>query len=72
MTPPLPCVCVQPQIPGSMEPGRTALGSPADPGSVEVSAGSGTSCTHKSTMWQILSEIQNAVERSNIINVSIK
>lgn len=54
-----------------MEPERTAPGSPADLGSKETPGGPANSCKEKHTMQDIFSDIQNVVERSNIINVSI-
>ncbi|XP_044023969.1 nesprin-2 isoform X2 [Siniperca chuatsi] len=58
----------QPQIQESMEPERTASGLAADLQAGETAGGSPESYKHKSTMQDILSEIQNLVERSNIIN----
>ncbi|XP_041660769.1 nesprin-2 [Cheilinus undulatus] len=58
----------QPQIQESMEPERTAPGLKADLPAGEVTGGSPESCKHKSTMQDILREIQSLVERSNIIN----
>lgn len=54
-----------------MEPERTAPGSPADLGSKETPGGPANSGKEKHTMQDIFSDIQNVVERSNIINVSI-
>ncbi|XP_014270043.3 nesprin-2a isoform X9 [Maylandia zebra] len=56
------------QIPESMEPERTAPGSPADLGSKETPGGPANSGKEKHTMQDIFSDIQNVVERSNIIN----
>ncbi|XP_041832728.1 nesprin-2-like [Melanotaenia boesemani] len=56
------------QIEESMEPERTAVGFPADLGAGEMTGGSPESCKYRSTMQDILSEIQNLVEKSNIIN----
>nr|XP_014270043.2 nesprin-1 isoform X9 [Maylandia zebra] len=56
------------QIPESMEPERTAPGSPADLGSKETPGGLANSGKEKHTMQDIFSDIQNVVERSNIIN----
>ncbi|XP_039874015.1 nesprin-2 isoform X3 [Simochromis diagramma] len=56
------------QIPESMEPERTAPGSPADLGSKETPSGPANSGKEKHTMQDIFSDIQNVVERSNIIN----
>ncbi|KAM9339272.1 nesprin-2a [Symphorus nematophorus] len=58
----------QPQIQESMEPERTALGLAADLRAGDAAGGSPESCKHKSSMQDILSEIQSCVEKSNIIN----
>ncbi|XP_060907682.1 nesprin-2-like isoform X3 [Labrus mixtus] len=58
----------QPLITESMEPERTAPGLKADPPAGETSGGSQDSRKHKSTMQDILTDIQSLVERSNIIN----
>ncbi|XP_063350729.1 nesprin-2 [Pelmatolapia mariae] len=58
----------QRQIAESMEPESTAPGSPADLGSKKTPGGPANSCKEKHTMQDIFSDIQNVVERSNIIN----
>ncbi|XP_054871829.1 nesprin-2 isoform X5 [Amphiprion ocellaris] len=58
----------QPQSQESMEPERTALCLSAGLAAAETSGGSTKSSKHRSTMQDILSEIQSLVERSNIIN----
>ncbi|XP_070706002.1 nesprin-2a [Pempheris klunzingeri] len=58
----------QPQSQESMEPERAAPGSAADLRAGETAGGSPESYKRKSTMQDILSEIQSLVERSNIIN----
>ncbi|KAF1376843.1 hypothetical protein PFLUV_G00215650 [Perca fluviatilis] len=58
----------QRQIRESMEPERTAPGLTADLRAGEATGGSPESYKHKSTMQEVLSEIQSLVERSNIIN----
>uniref|UniRef100_A0AAQ6IQR6 KASH domain-containing protein n=1 Tax=Anabas testudineus TaxID=64144 RepID=A0AAQ6IQR6_ANATE len=55
-------------IPESMEPGRTVQGLSADLSAGEKTDDSPDSCKHRSTMQDILSDIQSMVERSNIIN----
>ncbi|XP_022057033.2 nesprin-2-like [Acanthochromis polyacanthus] len=52
----------------SMEPERTALCLSADLAAAETIGGSTKSSKHRSTMQDVLSEIQSLVERSNIIN----
>lgn len=51
-----------------MEPESTAPGLAAE----ETSDGSPESCEHECSLQDILSEIQSLVEKSNIINVSIR
>lgn len=54
-----------------MEAERTGPGSPADLGAAEVTGGSPESYAPGFTMQDVLSDIQDLVERRNIINVSI-
>ncbi|XP_071323734.1 nesprin-2a isoform X2 [Trachinotus anak] len=58
----------KPQMQEDMEPERMVLDLSADLGAGESRGGAPASCKHTSTMQDILSEIQNLVERSNIIN----
>ncbi|XP_056219440.1 nesprin-2-like [Seriola aureovittata] len=58
----------QRQMQEDMEPERTTPGLSADWGAGETTGGSTASCKHRSTMLDILSEIQSLAERSNIIN----
>ncbi|XP_028252465.1 nesprin-2a isoform X3 [Parambassis ranga] len=58
----------QPQIQASMEPERTPPGLSADLRAAKMTGESPKRCQHRSTMQDILSEIQSLVERSNIIN----
>ncbi|XP_035851599.1 nesprin-2 [Sander lucioperca] len=58
----------QRQIQESMEPERTAQDLTADLRTGEATGGSPESYKHKSTMQDVLSEVQSLVERSNIIN----
>ncbi|CAJ1078355.1 LOW QUALITY PROTEIN: nesprin-2 [Xyrichtys novacula] len=51
-----------------MEPEKTAPGLRADLQATKMTGGSEESCKPKSTMQDILTEIQSLVERSNIIN----
>lgn len=67
-----PCLlCILLQIQESMEPERTASDLASDLQAGKTTGGSPESYKQKSTMQDILSEIQSLVERSNIINVSI-
>ncbi|XP_034756192.1 nesprin-2-like [Etheostoma cragini] len=58
----------QRQIHESMEPERTAPGLTAGLRAGKATGGSPESYKHKSTIQDVLSEIQSLVERSNIIN----
>uniref|UniRef100_A0A3B4YV88 Nesprin-2-like n=1 Tax=Seriola lalandi dorsalis TaxID=1841481 RepID=A0A3B4YV88_SERLL len=58
----------QRQMQEDMEPESTTPGLSADWGAGETTGGSTASCKHRSTMLDILSEIQSLAERSNIIN----
>ncbi|XP_022621783.1 nesprin-1-like [Seriola dumerili] len=51
------------QMQEDMEPERTTLGLSADWGAGETTGGSPASCKHRSTMLDILSEIQSLAER---------
>lgn len=60
-----------PQMQEDMEPERGALGLPFNFGAGQRKGGSPESPKHRSTMQEILAEIQSLVERSDVINVSI-